>query len=228
MSHTLRFGFLLFPDLRPLDLIGPAEVFNAAPNTEIHLAWKTLDPIATSGGWRLCPTTTFADCPQMDVICAPGGVGQIALMDDDETLDFLRRQAAGARYVTSVCTGSLILGAAGLLKGYRAACHWMSRDQLALLGATPVADRVVKDRNRITGSGATAGIDFGLALIAELCGVEEAKCVQLDLEYDPQPPFKAGSPERASRAMVDKTMRKFAERQTRRLAATKSAAARLK
>lgn len=228
MSVTLRFGLLLFPEVMALDLVGPAEVFSSVPDAELHLVWKSREPVVCSAGWALTPTCTFDDCPQMDVICVPGGVGQIALMDDAVTLDFLRRQAEGARYVTSVCTGSLILGAAGLLKGYRAGCHWMSRDQLALLGAVPVADRVVKDRNRITGGGVTAGIDFALALVAELCGVETAKAIQLNLEYDPHPPFKTGSPERAGRQLVARTTQGAAERQSKRLAATILAADRLK
>jgi cyclohexyl-isocyanide hydratase len=143
------------------------------------------------------PTTTFKDCPQLDLICVPGGAGQVALMTDDETLDFLRRQAAGAKYVTSVCTGSLVLGAAGLLKGYKSACHWAWRDYLTAFGATPVNARVVKDRNRISGGGVTAGIDFALTVVAEVWGDEVAKQLQLGFEYDPQPPFNCGSPERA-------------------------------
>jgi cyclohexyl-isocyanide hydratase len=228
MSRTLQFGLLLFPQLMALDLTGPAEVFSSAPDSDLHLIWKSREPVACSAGWKLLPTTTFDECPQLDVICVPGGQGQIALMDDAVTLDFLRLQAEKARYVTSVCTGSLVLGAAGLLKGYRAACHWMSRDQLALFGAVPVAERVVKDRNRITGGGVTAGIDFALALVAELCGVDVAKAIQLNIEYDPQPPFKTGSPERAGRALVARTTQEAAERQSRRLAATISAANRLK
>jgi cyclohexyl-isocyanide hydratase len=223
----LHFGFVLFPNITQLDMTGPAEVFGSVPDSSVHLIWKTKAPVATSKGWSINPTTTFADCPQLDVICVPGGSGQIALMDDRETLDFLRKQAAGAKYVTSVCTGSLALGAAGLLKGYRAACHWMSRDQLALLGAIPVAERVVKDRNRITGGGVTAGVDFGLTVVAELCGEETAKAIQLGIEYAPQPPFNAGTPEGAGPALVDRVTTAATERQTKRLAATKKAAAAL-
>jgi cyclohexyl-isocyanide hydratase len=143
------------------------------------------------------PTTTFEDCPQLDLICVPGGAGQVALMTDEETLDFLRKQAAGAKYVTSVCTGSLVLGAAGLLKGYKSACHWAWREFLPAFGATPVNARVVKDRNRISGGGVTAGIDFALTVVAEEWGEDVAKQMQLGFEYDPQPPFDCGSPERA-------------------------------
>jgi cyclohexyl-isocyanide hydratase len=198
----LHFGLLLFPNITQLDLTGPAEVFGMVPDSMVHLIWKTPHPVATSKGWTINPTTTYRDCPQLDVICVPGGSGQIALMDDVETLDFLRKQAAGAKYVTSVCTGSLALGAAGLLKGYRAACHWMSRDQLSLLGATPVDERVVKDRNRVSGGGVTAGIDFALAVVAELCGPDRAKAIQLAIEYAPHPPFDAGTPQGAGPALV--------------------------
>ena len=163
----------------------------------MHMIWKTLDPVPTDAGFSIVPTTTFADCPQLDVICVPGGGGQVALMTDDETLDFLRKQAATARYVTSVCTGSLVLGAAGLLKGYKSACHWAWRDMLPASAPFPVAERVVRDRNRISGGGVTAGIDFGLTVAAELAGEEVAKSIQLVLEYDPQPPFDSGSPEKA-------------------------------
>ena len=223
----LQFGLLLFPNVTQLDMTGPAEVFGMVPDSKLHLIWKTLDPVATAKGWTINPTTTFADCPQLDVICVPGGSGQIALMDDADTLAFLRRQSAGAKYVTSVCTGSLVLGAAGLLKGYRSACHWMSRDQLALLGATPVNERVVKDRNRISGGGVTAGIDFALAVVAELCGPDAAKAIQLGIEYAPHPPFNAGTPETAGPELVARVTQAATARQTTRLAATKKAAAAL-
>lgn len=229
MGEPHRFGLLLFPDLMLLDLAGPAEVFGAVPGAELHLVWKSHDPVASSAGWSMVPTTTFADCPQLDVICVPGGRGQIALMDDDETLDFVRQQSTGARFTTSVCTGSLVLAAAGLLRGYRAACHWMSRDQLTLLGAIPVADRVVRDRDRdrITGGGVTAGIDFGLTVVAELYGPETAKLVQLGIEYDPAPPFAAGSPNRAGPELVVHAQQQARVRQEQRRAATEAAARRL-
>jgi cyclohexyl-isocyanide hydratase len=165
-----RIGLILFPQLTLLDLPGPAEVFGRMPRAEVHLLWKTLKPVRSDRGLSLLPTMTFADCPHLDVVCVPGGPGQIALMQDEETLEFLRRVAPGCRLVTSVCTGSLVLGAAGLLAGYRATCHWSSIDQLALLGAAPVEARVVRDRNRITGAGVTSGIDFALTVVAELAG----------------------------------------------------------
>jgi cyclohexyl-isocyanide hydratase len=197
MPAPIEIGFLLYPQVTQLDATGPAQVLAQVPGARIHMIWKTLEPVASDAGFAILPNATFASCPPLDVICVPGGAGQVALMEDDETLEFLRRQAAGARYVTSVCTGSLVLGAAGLLKGYRSACHWAWRDMLAAFGAEPVAARVVRDRNRISGGGVTAGIDFGLTLAAELAGEETAKLIQLFLEYDPQPPFGCGSPERA-------------------------------
>ncbi|GGY26043.1 DJ-1/PfpI family protein [Paludibacterium paludis] len=227
MKTSRHFGLLLFPGVTQLDLTGPAEVFGSVPDAQLHLIWKDRVPVATGHGWRIEPTTTFADCPQLDVLCVPGGSGQIALMDDEETLDFLRRQAQGARYVTSVCTGSLVLAAAGLLRGYRAACHWMSRDQLALLGAIPDARRIVMDRNRITGGGVTAGIDFGLFLVALLCGEDVARGIALAIEYDPHPPFEAGVPEHAGEALVRRVEQDAERRQALRMAATLRAAKRL-
>ncbi len=197
MTAALNIGILIFPKVTQLDATGPAQMLARVPGARIHMIWKTRDPVPTDAGFSIVPNATFADCPQLDLVCVPGGTGQIELMTDQETLDFLRRQAAGARYVTSVCTGSLVLGAAGLLKGYKSACHWAWRHMLADFGAIPVAERVVRDRNRISGGGVTAGIDFGLAVAAELAGEEVAKSIQLGFEYDPQPPFDYGSPEKA-------------------------------
>lgn len=197
MTEPLHIGILIFPKVTQLDATGPAQMLARVPGARIHMIWKTRDPVPTDAGFSIVPNATFADCPQLDLVCVPGGTGQIELMTDQETLDFLRRQAAGARYVTSVCTGSLVLGAAGLLKGYKSACHWAWRHMLADFGAIPVAERVVRDRNRISGGGVTAGIDFGLAVAAELAGEEVAKSIQLGFEYDPQPPFDCGSPEKA-------------------------------
>ena len=197
MTEPLHIGFLLFPMVTQLDLTGPAQVLSRVPNAKVHLVWKTLEPVVTDVGFSINPTTTFADCPPLTVLCVPGGFGIRDQLGDDETLAFLRRQGAGARYVTSVCNGALILGAAGLLKGYKSACHWMWRQYLPRFGAEPVAARIVRDRNRISGGGVTAGIDFGLALAAELAGDEVAKTLQLVFEYDPQPPFDCGSPEKA-------------------------------
>ncbi|MCC8428842.1 DJ-1/PfpI family protein [Reyranella aquatilis] len=227
MADTVHIGILLFPDLTQLDATGPAQVLCRVPNAKLHMIWKTLDPVPTDAGFSIVPTTTFADCPQLDVICVPGGGGQVALMNDEETLAFLRKQAAGARYVTSVCTGSLVLGAAGLLKGYKSACHWSSREFLPAFGAIPVADRVVRDRNRVSGGGVTAGIDFGLTLAAELAGEEVAKSIQLTLEYDPQPPFDSGSPEKAGAERVKRLKERIHAMLEKRQKANDEAAARL-
>ena len=176
----------------------------------------------------ILPTTTFDSCPSLDVLCVPGGPGQVEMMQDTEVLEFLQRQGKTARFITSVCTGSLILAAAGLLQGYRAACHWAFRDQLAMLGVEVGTERVVVDRNRITGGGVTAGIDFGLVLAGMLCGEETAKTLQLLMEYNPAPPFNAGSPENAGVVLVE-NVKKFGEQLIEAsLAATKQTAAQLR
>jgi cyclohexyl-isocyanide hydratase len=227
MAEPLHIGILIYPNVTQLDATGPAQVLARVPGATLHMIWKTRDPIPTDAGFSILPNTTFADCPKLDVICVPGGGGQVALMTDPETLDFLRKQAATARYVTSVCTGSLVLGAAGLLKGYRSACHWAWRDMLKDFGATSVAERVVRDRNRISGGGVTAGIDFGLTVAAELAGEEVAKSIQLVLEYDPQPPFDSGSPEKAGPERVKRLRERLAPLLQSRAKANAEAAARL-
>lgn len=194
---VLNIGFLLFPKVTQLDLMGPAQVLSRVPGAKVHLAWKALEPIVTDVGFTLNPTVTFEDCPQLDVLCAPGGFGVVDQLNDTTTIDFLRRQGAGARYVTSVCNGSLLLGAAGLIVGYKSTCHWMWRDFLRQFGAEPVAARVVRDRNRFSGGGVTSGIDFAFTLASELVGEEAARMIQLGIEYDPQPPLDSGSPEKA-------------------------------
>jgi len=224
---TFNIGLLLFPDITQLDMTGPYEVFIKFPGAKVHLVWKTRAPVTTGGGMQIIPTTTFAECPQLDLICVPGGAGMTALLNDRQTLDFIRAQARAARYVTSVCTGALVLGAAGLLKGKRAATHWMSREMLAAFGATPVAERVVIDGNIITGGGVTAGIDFALRVAAEAFGPELAQSIQLGIEYDPHPPFNAGSPESADPALTAKVRTSAAKRQAERQQAVEQAAARL-
>jgi cyclohexyl-isocyanide hydratase len=223
----MHIGILIFPAVTQLDATGPAQVLSRTPGATLHMIWKTLDPVKTDAGFSIVPTTTFKDCPQLDVICVPGGAGQIDLMNDAETLAFVAKQGASAKYVTSVCTGSLVLGAAGLLKGYKSACHWTSRDFLTAFGAIPVAERVVRDRNRLSGGGVTAGIDFGLTLLAELAGEEVAKTVQLGLEYDPQPPFQSGSPEKAGPERTAKVRAQVQQMIARRQEANATAAAKL-
>ena len=199
-----RIGLVIFPGMTQLDITGPHQVFAFMPNTQVDLLWKTLEPVKSSEGMTILPTLTFNDCPPLDVLCVPGGsMGVVEMMRDVEVLEFLQRQGKTAKYITSVCTGSLILAAAGLLQGYRAACHWAFREQLAMLGVDVETERVAIDRNRITGGGVTAGIDFGLVVAAQLCGEETAKMIQLLLEYNPAPPFNAGSPESAGEAVVE-------------------------
>jgi cyclohexyl-isocyanide hydratase len=195
-------AFLLFPGVTQLDLTGPAQVLSRLGNVRLDLVAKTLEPVSTDAGFALLPTATFADVRKADILCVPGGFGTVAAMQDGETMAWVRQVAEGADWVTSVCTGSLVLAAAGLLKGYRATSHWASRHQLAWFGAEPVDARVVFDRNRVTGGGVTAGIDFGLALVAAIRGEDHARFVQLSLEYDPHPPFDSGSPERADAAAM--------------------------
>lgn len=205
--NLLEIGFLIYPGVIQLDVMGAYQVLNFPPNTKVHLIWKTLSPVISNEGFIFTPTTTFTDCPSLDVICVPGGgMGQIDVMKDTEILDFVKQQSATAQYVTSVCTGSMILAAAGLMQGYKSACHWAFRDQLAMLGVDVVTRRVVVDRNRVTGAGVTSGIDFGFTLLALLCGESVAKAAQLMMEYVPEPPFNAGSPETAGDEIVQALM----------------------
>ena len=194
---TRHIGMLIFPRLTQLDMTGPYEVLARLPNTTVDLVARTRDPVTTDRGMQIVPTATYADCPALDVVMVPGGPGQQDLMEDEPALDFLRRQAATAKYVTSVCTGSLVLGAAGLLKGKRATCHWGAIDYLALLGAIPVRERVVVDGNIESGADVASGIDFALRLAAILDGERVAREIQLQIEYDPAPPFNSGSPKTA-------------------------------
>lgn len=207
----IHIAFLLYPNVTQLDLTGPAQVLSRLGNAKVDLVAKTLGPVSTDAQFDLLPTATFDDVTRTDILCVPGGFGTVAAMEDRATLDWLRQVGESAQWVTSVCTGSLLLAAAGLLEGYRATSHWASRDQLAWFGVEPVAERVVFDRNRVSGGGVTAGIDFALALTAAIRGEEHARFVQLSLEYDPHPPFDSGSPETATaetmaryRAMVDR------------------------
>lgn len=220
-------GLLIFPDITQLDMTGPYEVFIKFPDANVHLIWKSREPITAGGGMQILPTTTYADCPPLDIICVPGGAGMNPLLTDDETLAFLRAQAETAKYITSVCTGSLVLGAAGLLKGKRATTHWMSHGMLSEFGAIPVQERVVRDGNIFTGGGVTAGIDFALTLAAEVAGPEAAKKIQLGIEYNPAPPFDAGSPAGAGGDLTDAVVAAGSVRQSERLSAVQQAAAKI-
>lgn len=193
-----RLGFIVFPKITQLDFTGPLQVLTRLPDVEVHIVAKSLEPVVSDGVLRIPPTTTFADCPQLDMLCAPGGAGVADAMIDAETVDFIRRQAPGARYVTSVCTGAFLLGAAGILKGKRASTHWGYTELLPLVGAAHEKARVVRDGNVITAGGVTSGIDFGFTVLAELAGEEAAEAAQLGLEYDPAPPFNSGNPDTAT------------------------------
>ena len=197
LPGPLSIGMVLFPGLTQLDLTGAYEVLARMPDTRVHLVAPTLHPVRSEWGLTISPDATFADAPTLDILCVPGGWGVNEYLDDEELLGFLRARGERARYITSVCSGALLLGAAGLLRGYRATTHWLSLDLLPLLGAEAVRQRVVRDRNRITGGGVTAGIDFGLALAAELFGPATAQRIQLAIEYAPAPPFDSGSPDTA-------------------------------
>jgi len=202
MTQALRIGFLVFPVITPLDALGPAQFLARVPNTEVLTIWKDKVPIETDAGFTILPTTTIDECPPLDVICIPGGFGTEALLTDTSVLDFIRQQAAQTKYITAVCTGSLVLGAAGLLKGKKATTHWAWHERLNEFAAIPVKQRVVSDGNIITGGGVTAGIDFGLTLIAKLTNEDTAKQIQLGMEYDPKPPFDSGSPDKADPRLV--------------------------
>jgi cyclohexyl-isocyanide hydratase len=201
MSH-FTVGFILFPDLTLLDLTGPLQVLARLPRSRTVIAAKSETPVPSDCGLSLLPTHSFADAPRFDLICVPGGVkGVIGAIGDRETVEFVRRQAIGAKYVTSVCTGAFVLGVAGLLQGRRATTHWAYTELLPLVGAKYEKARIVRDGNLISAGGVTAGVDFGLAVVAELAGETVARGIQLGIEYDPAPPFDSGHPDRASAAV---------------------------
>jgi cyclohexyl-isocyanide hydratase len=210
MTSTINIGLAMYPAFTQLDLTGPFEVFARLPGATVRALAATPEAVTSDSGLAILPHTTLDRAGELEVLCVPGGPGVNAMLEDDGFLSFLGRAARGARFVTSVCSGSLLLGAAGLLRGYRATSHWLSLDFLPLFGAIPVRERVVVDRDRITGGGVTAGIDFGLRVAAELCGEEAARRVQLMLEYDPQPPFDAGSPASARPDTVEAVRRQGA------------------
>ena len=218
-------GFVLYPEVTALDAVGPFEVLARLPETSVRFVGARRGPVQAQYGLSLEVDTPYEECPQLDVMCVPGGPGQMACMEDASLLQFLRTQSPGAKWLSAVCTGSLILGAAGLLQGYRATTHWRYMECLRDLGAVPVNKRVVADRNRLTGAGVSAGLDLGLFLSALLAGEQAAQTIQLQLEYDPQPPFHAGAPERADLDLVtavqERTAALYGQRrdQTRRLGA---------
>ena len=187
-------GFVIFPHLTQLDFTGPLQVLHRLPGARTEIVAKTREPILSDCGMAIMPTKTFADCPQLDLLCIPGGFGVDQAIEDAATITFVREQGARAQYVTSVCTGAFILGAAGLLQHKRATTHWAYHHLLPRVGAIPVQERVVRDGNTFTGGGVTAGIDFAFTVMHEIAGSSVAQAVQLALEYTPHPPFQAGSP----------------------------------
>lgn len=224
MSDSVAIAFVLFPNVTQLDFTGPLQVLSRVPGARIHLVAKTMDPVSTDAVLTLNPTHTFSTCPPVDVLVIPGGFGVDDAMNDPALMAFVKREGARASYISSVCTGAFVLGAAGLLAGKKATTHWAYHDELARVGAIPVKARVVRDGNIFTGGGVTAGIDFAFTLAAELAGDEAAKAIQLGLEYDPAPPFDGGSPAKATPA----ARQAMAERYAGRLASFRDALRRTK
>lgn len=212
MTAPLNIVFVLFPDVTQLDFTGPLQVLSRLPGARVHIAASSMAPVPTDATLTLNPTATFADCPPADVLVIPGGFGVDDAMNDPALMAFVKREGARARYVTSVCTGAFILGAAGLLKGKRATTHWAYHGDLARAGAIPVKARVVRDGDLFTGGGVTAGLDFAFTLAAEIAGDDIARSIQLALEYDPAPPFDAGAPEKAAPAALAAMDRRYAGR----------------
>jgi cyclohexyl-isocyanide hydratase len=209
---SFAIGFVIFPNLTQLDFTGPLQVLQRLPDATTYIVAKTRDLVPSDGPLAIPPTATFSDCPPLELICIAGGSGMDQAMEDGETIAFVRRESARAKYVTSVCTGAFILGAAGLLQGKRATTHWAFHHLLPRVGAIPVKERVVRDGNTITGGGVTAGVDFAFTVMNEIAGPVVTQAVQLLLEYDPKPPFEAGSPARAPAGIKAAVDQRFAPR----------------
>jgi cyclohexyl-isocyanide hydratase len=222
-GRPFHIGMVIFDGMTTLDFAGPADVLSRPPMAKVFVLAKSLDPVTTDTRGRILPDLALRDAPELDMLFIGGGIGVAPVMEDKEILDFLRERAPSAKWITSVCTGALVLGAAGLLRGYKATTHWTSMEILGLLGAEPVNERVVIDRNRITGGGVTAGIDFGLIVANQLWGLETAQLLQLGAEYDPHPPFNSGSPSTAPSAVVER----FRKIMTRSIADRRAAAMRV-
>ena len=206
----MNIGFVLFPKVTQLDLTGPLQVLSRLPNATTHIVAGSVDPVATDCPLALVPTCTFETCPQLDLICVPGGFGVVDAMTSDNVLGFVAEQAKGATYITSVCTGAFVLGRAGLLKGRKATTHWAYTELLPMVGATYEPSRMVRDGNVITAGGVTSGIDFAFRLVDEIAGADVAQAAQLGLEYDPAPPFNSGHPDRAPQAVKDTVAPRYA------------------
>lgn len=205
---TIKVGFLIFDNMQLLDFAAPFDEFSSVAELDVALIGKTLKPVTTTSGLRITPTRDINTLHPLDVLCVPGGSGINQLIDDESVLDFIRQQAKSVRYLTSVCTGALVLGASGLLKGRKATTHWSAMAYLKDFGAIPVKNRVVVDGNIVTAGGVSAGMDFGLTMIAELLGEKIAKTVQLQMQYDPAPPFDCGTPEKAPTNLVQEIKQK--------------------
>jgi cyclohexyl-isocyanide hydratase len=223
----MKIGILIFDQMTQLDATGPFEPLARIPGTTVLLVARRRRPVTAQFGLTLLPHTDLRRCPKLDVLCVPGGSGVNDLMLDDEVLEFIRRQSKSAKYLTSVCTGSLVLGAAGLLRGKRAACHWASLPLLATFGAKPSSRRIERDGRLITAGGVTSGIDFGLWLAARLAGPATAKKIQLMIQYDPKPPFRTGTPRQAGKTLTQAHLRTHAKFQAARAAIVALAAAKL-
>ncbi|MCS6559465.1 DJ-1/PfpI family protein [Curtobacterium flaccumfaciens] len=223
MADDIRIAFLLFPHLTQLDLTGPAQVLSRVPGARVEYVAATLDPVPSDCGLALVPTVTIRDAGPADVLVVPGGDGAFDAMLDPDVVAFVRRQAEHARWITSVCTGAFVLGAAGLLAGRRATTHWASKPMLEAFGAQPVDARIARDGAVVSAAGVSAGIDMALWLAAELAGQAAAEAIQLQIEYDPQPPFDHGSAERADAVVV--TRARAAAEESRGARVTRAAAA---
>jgi cyclohexyl-isocyanide hydratase len=227
-AQPVHIGILAFPGVLQMDVTGPYGVFASAPGAQVDLVWKDTSPVLSSDKLALTPNLVFSGCPPLDVLCVPGGTGILALLDDHEVHDFLHEQAGHARYLCSVCTGSLALAAAGLLNGYKATTHWQSLDLLKEFDLIPVAQRVVMDRGRVSAAGVSAGIDMALCVVGEIWGPDAARRIELSMEYDPHPPFRSGHPSLAPKEIVDILQTHNAARQQIRLEAVRNAAKRLR
>lgn len=214
--------FVLFPGVTQLDMTGPAQFLSRLPGARVLVAARTLDPVATDSGFAIAPTIRFDEAPAADILCVPGGHGVADALADAATVDFIARQARDARWITSVCTGAFLLGRAGLLRGRRATTHWAYTHLLPMVGAQHAEGRVVEDGNLITAGGVTAGIDFALTLLAREAGPEVAEAVQLSLEYDPHPPFAAGTPASAGAQRTGELKAKVYDAAAARMAAALS------
>lgn len=223
VKKPFQIGMIIFNNMIDLDFVGPHDVLSQVPDVKVTALAKTLDPVTTDSRLRLLPQARLSEAPPLDMLFIGGGFGTTQLMEDREVIDFLVSRAPTAQYITSVCTGALVLGAAGLLKGYKATTHWTAMGVLPIFGAEPVHERVVFDRNRITGGGVTAGIDFGLAVVGKIWGDEQAQIIQLTYEYAPKPPYNAGSPDTAPPAIKERVVAMFARTTNLRMEAARRA-----